>query len=168
MIGNSETVPLVKVGMAQYKVAPAPAKMMTLALGSCVGIVLYDPIARVGALAHVMHPRRERVKNNINRAKFADSVVELMLGRMLRKGAVKSRIQAKLFGGATMFASVRGSRGVIQIGQENVSVAREELSRRRIPIVADATGGERGRTILFDVTDGTVRVRDSRNMEEIY
>lgn len=168
MLGSSETVPLVKVGMAQYKVAPAPAKMMTLALGSCVGIVLYDPVARIGALAHVMHPRRERVKNNINRAKFADTVIDLMLGRMTRKGAVKSRIQAKLFGGATMFASVRGSRGVIQIGEENVMVARHELSRRRIPIVADATGGERGRTLVFDVADGSVSVRDSRNAEEIY
>jgi chemotaxis protein CheD len=168
MIGNSETVPLVKVGMAQYKVAPAPAKMMTLALGSCVGIVLYDPVARIGALAHVMHPRRERVKNNINRAKFADSVVDLMLGRMLRKGAVKSRIQAKLFGGATMFASVRGSRGVIQIGEENVQVTRTELMRRRIPIVADATGGERGRTILFDVADGSVHVKDAHHREEIF
>jgi chemotaxis protein CheD len=168
MIGSSETVPLVKVGMAQYKVAPAPVRMMTLALGSCVGIVLYDPVARVGALAHVMHPRREQVKNNINRAKFADSVIDLMLGRMLRKGAVKSRIRAKLFGGATMFAGVRGSRGVIQIGEENVVVAKSELARRRIPIVADSTGGERGRTILFDVSDGTVRVKDAHGNEEIY
>lgn len=154
--------------MAQYKVAPAPAKMMTLALGSCVGIVLYDPVAKVGGLAHVMHPRRERVKNNINRAKFADSVIDLMLGRMLRKGAVKTRIRAKLFGGATMFASVRGSRGVIQIGEENVSVAKVELASRRIPIIADATGGEHGRTILFDVADGSVRVRDAHNCEAVY
>lgn len=168
MIGSSETALVVKVGMAQYKVASAPARMVTLALGSCVGIVLYDPVARVGALAHVMHPRRERVKNNVNRAKFADAVVDLMLGRMVKKGAERARVQGKIFGGARMFAHVQGSRGMFQIGAENVAVAKSELAARGILIVAESTGGEKGRMLVFDVCDGSVRVRDAWNNEEVY
>ena len=168
MIGSSETGPVIKVGMAQYRVATPPASMMTVALGSCLGLILYDPVTRVGGLAHVMHPSRERVRNNVNRAKFVDTAIDLMLSRMSKKGAARARITAKIFGGAQMFGHVTGSRGVIQIGRANVDAARRELAERKIPIVADATGGSKGRTLLFDLSDGSVRTRDAGGKEEIY
>ena len=65
----------VRVGVAQFHLGYAPVRMMTMALGSCIGIVLHDPSAGVGALAHAMLPRWERVKNNANRAKFVDTVM---------------------------------------------------------------------------------------------
>ncbi len=166
MIGTRGTGILIKVGMAQFRVATAPARMMTFALGSCVGIVLYDPVSKIGGLAHVMHPNSERVRNNINKAKFVDTVVELMLSRMAKKGALRSRIKAKIFGGAKMFQSISASPGVIQIGEENVKATREELARRNIPIVAESIGGTKGRTVFFDVTSGRVTVRDAQNKEE--
>ncbi len=153
--------------MAQYRVAEAPVKMMTLALGSCLGIVLYDAGMGVGALAHVMHPRRNRVKSNSNRAKFVDTAVELIFSRMLKRGADPGRITAKLFGGSTMFGHVVGTRGVMQIGELNIKEARSELAARNIPVLCERVGGRRGRTILFDLSDGSVRVRYANNEEEI-
>ena len=166
MIGSRGTGILIKVGMAQFKVAAAPARMMTFALGSCVGIVLYDPVSKIGGLAHVMHPSSERVQNNVNRAKFVDTAVELMLSRMAKKGASRSRIEAKIFGGAKMFQSISASPGVMQIGEENVKATRAELAGRNIPVVAESTGGTKGRTIIFDLTSGRVTVKDAQSKEE--
>jgi chemotaxis protein CheD len=166
MMGSRVTGSLIKVGMAQFKVAQAPARMMTFALGSCVGIVLYDPVTRIGGLAHVMHPDSRRVQNNVNRAKFVDSAVELMLSRMAKKGAQRSRIEAKIFGGAKMFKSAAASPGVMQIGEENVSATKRELAGRNIPIVAESTGGEKGRTVFFDVNTGKVTVKDAQGRQE--
>jgi len=164
--GDQRAGHVVKVGIAQFRVARAPVKMMTMALGSCLGIVLFDASARVGALAHAMHPRRERVKNNANQAKFVDTVIPLLIDRMVRLGAQRDRIVAKLFGGAKMFDSYAGCRGLLQIGDDNVAAARVELNERGIPIVAECVGGSNGRTIVFDLSNGLVSVRDSSNAEE--
>jgi chemotaxis protein CheD len=168
MIDTRGTGTLVRVGMAQFRVEVAPARMMTFALGSCVGIVLYDPVAKIGGLAHVMHPSSERVQNNFNRAKFVDTAIELMLSRMAKKGARRSRVVAKIFGGARMFQSASTSHEVMQIGEENVRATKAELEGRKIPIVAEATGGEKGRTVFFDVTSGKVTVKDAQGKQERY
>ena len=168
MAGERGTEQVVKVGVAQFRVGQAPIKMMTMALGSCLGIVLFDASARVGALAHAMHPRRERVKNNANKAKFVDTVIPLLIDRMVRQGARRERIVAKIFGGARMFDSYAGCRGLLQIGDENVVSAREELHERAIPIIAECVGGSNGRTIVFDLSNGNVVVRDMNSTEEVY
>jgi chemotaxis protein CheD len=142
--------------------------MMTMALGSCLGIVLYDGTAKIGGLAHVMHPKRELVKNNMNRAKFVDSAIKLMISRMVKSGAQKERIVAKIFGGARMFKNVKGSPGVLQIGEKNVAAAREQLVALGIPIVAEHVGGNQGRTIRFDVSDGAVLLKDAFDNEMVY
>jgi chemotaxis protein CheD len=154
--------------MAQFRVGEAPMKMMTMALGSCLGVVLYDAAVSVGGLGHAMHPRRCAVKVNTNRAKFVDSLITLMVDRMVRCGAHRERVAAKIFGGAKMFDHVTGSRNVLQIGEKNVIAAREELRYLGIPIIAECVGGSMGRTIMFDVSDGSVCVRDAYNYEEIY
>lgn len=160
--------PAVKVGVAQYHVGHAPVKMVTMALGSCLGIVLYDASTGIGALAHAMHPRRERVKNNANRAKFVDTVIPAIIERMLTCGARRDRIVAKLFGGARMFEAFKGCQGVLQIGDENIIAAREILARLEIPIAAECVGGTSGRTIVFDVSDGNVLVKYMNGTEETY
>jgi len=158
----------VKVGVAQFRVGQAPVHLMTMALGSCLGIVLYDPSARIGSLAHAMHPRRELVKNNANRGKFVNTVIPVVIERMLQWGASRDRIVAKIFGGARMFDVFKGCRGVRQIGDDNILVAREVLGALEIPIVAECVGGTSGRTIVFDLSDGNVLVRYVNGNEEIY
>jgi chemotaxis protein CheD len=142
--------------------------MMTMALGSCLGIVLFDGTTKIGALAHVMHPKREFVRNNMNRAKFVDSAIALMINRMVKRGARRGEIVAKMFGGAKMFKSVKGNPGVLQIGEKNVAAAREQLEELGIPIVAEDVGGSQGRTICFNVSDGTVLLKDAFNNERVY
>ena len=159
---------VVKVDVAQFHVGHAPMRMMTMALGSCLGIVLYDASAGIGALAHAMHPRRERVKNNANRAKFVDTVIPAMTERMLQWGARRERIVAKIFGGARMFDAYKGSQGVLQIGEENIAAGREILAELAIPIAAESVGGASGRTITFNVSDGSVLVRYVNGTEETY
>ena len=162
------TGPLVKIGLAQFRVAQAPITLTTMALGSCLGVVLYDEATIIGGLAHVMHPKRELVKNNVNKAKFVDSAIALMVNRMVKKGAARERIVAKIFGGAKMFANVKGSPGVLQIGEKNVESAREKLAELDIPVVAEDVGGNQGRTISFNLSDGTVLLRDAFDRERIF
>jgi len=159
---------VVRVGVAEHTVGRAPSRMMTMALGSCLGIVLYERESSIGALAHVMHPRRALVKNNSNRSKFVDTAIELIVSKMVRMGAKRSGIVAKIFGGAKMFDSIAKGGGVLQIGDENISAAREVLKEFGIPIVAECVGGSNGRTILFDLRDGSVVVKDAFDNEEIY
>jgi chemotaxis protein CheD len=156
------------VGVAQFRVGQAPLRMMTMALGSCLGIVLFDASTRIGALAHVMHPWRARVRNNANRAKFVDTAIPLIVERMVERGARRENIVAKLFGGARMFGNIAYGAGVLQIGDENVAAARERLEAFGISIVAESVGGTRGRTIIFELADGSVRVKDADDTEEIF
>lgn len=160
--------PTVKIGLAEFRIAKAPMIMVTMALGSCLGISLYDEVAKIGGLAHVMHPKRGLVKNNVNKAKFVDTAIMLMVERMVQRGARRDRIVAKLFGGARMFANYKGIPGVLQIGEKNILAARERLNELEIPIAAECVGGDRGRTICFDVSSGSVLVRDAEGGEIVF
>ena len=166
MAVDGGTRQVITVGVAQYRIGKTPEAMMTLALGSCLGIVLFDETTGIGALAHAMHPRRAQVKNNANRAKFIDSVLPIIVDGMVRCGARRERIVAKIFGGARMFESSAGVAGVLQIGDENIAAARAGLEMIGIPIVGECVGGARGRTIVFDLSNGSVAVR-SVDAEEV-
>lgn len=158
---------LQRVMMAEYKTGKAPMKMMTMALGSCLGIVLYDKKTKLGGLAHVMHPSWKRVSNNSNKGKFVDTAIDLMTSILIDSGASISRMTARIFGGASMFDHIVCERSVFQIGPANISAARSELARLGIPIVDERVGGNKGRTVVFDLSDGSVRVRDAGGNEEI-
>ena len=86
----------IKVGMADLKVAHAPDSLTTLGLGSCIGLTLYDPVAKVGGLVHFMLPDSTKMKNNSNIAKFADTGIVELVRRMTEAGAAKSRLVAKI------------------------------------------------------------------------
>jgi len=158
---------LQKVMMAEYKTGKAPMKMMTMALGSCLGIVLYDKETKIGALAHVMHPSWKKVSNNANKGKFVDTAIELMFSVLIDSGASADRITARIVGGASMFDHIVCDKSIVQIGPANISAARNELARLGIPVIDERVGGNKGRTVIFDLSDGSVRVRDAGGNEEI-
>lgn len=89
---------LIKVGMADYKIGRNPASLISYGLGSCVGIALFDTVAKVGGLAHIMLPDSTQARATDNPAKFADTALPLMLSEIIKLGAVKSRITAKIAG----------------------------------------------------------------------
>jgi len=157
---------IIQVGMADLKLAKAPDKLMTAGLGSCIGICVCDPVVKVGVLAHIMLPDSTQAKNAQNRAKFADSAILMLLEEMDKNGASKSRLQAKIAGGAQMF-KFSGDSDIMKIGDRNTQAVIEHLEKHRIKLVARDTGGNFGRTITFDVENGSLLVRTIGHGERI-
>jgi len=151
-------IEIVKVGMADLKSAQHPCMLTTLGLGSCVGVALYDSTTKIVGLAHVMLPSSEQAKNNSNRAKFADTAIVQLVEDMIKLGARKDRITAKLAGGAQMFTFSQGS-DLMRIGYRNVVASKEKLRELNIPIISEDTGGNYGRTIEIYSDDGRLIVK---------
>ncbi|HBE72671.1 MAG TPA: hypothetical protein DDW31_00960 [candidate division Zixibacteria bacterium] len=150
------------VKIADLAVAREPSVITTHGLGSCLAIVLYDPQARVGGLAHVMLPSPDLVRDQGNPAKFPVTAIASMMAEIERMGGSRFRLQAKLAGGARMFgALLASSKGAntANIGTRNVQEARAELERLGIPIVAEDTGSDYGRSVELLLSNGTVLVR---------
>jgi len=147
-----------KVGMADYKAIKSTGILTTLGLGSCVGIALYDKINKVAGLAHIMLPSSLEIKNNSNKAKFADTAIEELIKEMLLLGASKKYIVAKLAGGSQMF-SFDSNTDILRIGERNVIASRKKLYELDVQIVAEDTGGNYGRTIELNSSDGSLLIR---------
>jgi chemotaxis protein CheD len=147
----------IRVNVADYAVAAA-GTIITIGLGSCVAIVLYDGEAHVGGLAHVLLPSEEMSRDRSNPAKFPASAVPLLLREMVALGARPDRVRAKIAGGASMFASLL-SAGGINIGERNVVAVRAALARLEIPLVGEDTGADYGRSVYLFLCDGRVEVR---------
>lgn len=139
---------MIKVGMADMKYCHAPDAITTLGLGSCVGVVLYDSGAKIAGLVHIMLPDSTKIQNNENKAKFADTGIEEMVCQVVKAGASRARLKAKIAGGAQMFA-FRAENDLLRVGARNVEAVKEELEKLRIPLVAEDTGDSYGRTIEF-------------------
>lgn len=151
-------IDVVKVGMADLNSALHPCMITTLGLGSCVGVALYDPKTRISGLAHVMLPSSEQAKNNSNIAKFADTAIIKLVDDMVKLGAKRERIIAKLAGGAQMFVFNGGS-DLMRIGYRNVVASKDKLAELNIPIISEDTGGNYGRTIELYSDDGRLMIK---------
>lgn len=147
-----------KVGMADLAVVKSPDTLTTLGLGSCVGIVLYDRFNKIGGLAHIMLPSSKEIKNNSNKAKFADTAINILLDDMISLGANKRYLKAKIAGGSQMF-NFKSKSDVLKIGERNVKATKEKLNEYGIPIISEDTGGNYGRTIELNTDDGSLLVR---------
>lgn len=149
---------VIKVGMADLQASKHPCIIATLGLGSCVGIALYDPCRKIVGLAHIMLPSSQLARNNTNIAKFADTATVRLVEDMVRLGAQKTHIVAKLAGGAQMFAFSDASE-MMRIGLRNVAASKEVLDALRIPVVAKDTGGNYGRTIEINSENGKLLIK---------
>lgn len=150
---------LIKVGMADLNVTTGTGVLKTTGLGSCVGVTIYDPRAKVAGMAHVMLPSSDIAKEgSLNIAKYADTAIPEMVKRMLELGAVNSRMVAKMAGGAQMFA-FSTSNDTMRIGPRNVDSCKEQLKLFSIPVLAEDTGGNFGRTIEFHTDTGVLVLR---------
>lgn len=149
---------LIKVGMADYKTGRNPDSLISYGLGSCVGIALFDSINKIGGLAHIMLPDSTQARNAENPAKFANTALPIMLDEMLKMGAVKSRITAKIAGGSQMFTFANAT-DVMRVGERNAEAVRIILKSMDIRIIADDTGGNYGRTVELKLDTGIYRVK---------
>lgn len=144
---------LIKVGMADLKVGQAPDTLTTLGLGSCIGLTLYDPVSKIGGLVHYMLPDSTKLKNNTNIAKFGDTGIRELLKQVLASGANQRRLVAKIAGGACMF-EMSGLSSVGNVGARNAEAAKEILKELKIPLVAEDTGLNYGRTVELKCETG--------------
>lgn len=150
---------IIKVGMADLKTGICGEVLKTTGLGSCVGITLFDPEAKVGGMAHVMLPSSDIAREGKrNDAKYADTAIPLLISKMIERGASLSRMEAKLAGGAQMFA-IASANEMMRIGSRNAEASRQVLMEYGIPIKAEDLGGNYGRTIELDCCSGSLLVR---------
>ena len=150
----------IRVKVADYAVA-SKGVIATIGLGSCVAIVLYDPVARIGGLAHILLPDVAMSRDRSNPAKFPSTIVPILIEEMRRLGASQKRLRAKIVGGASMFGNLIPN-GAMNIGERNVNAVRDVLGSAKIPIVAADTGSDHGRSVFLSVDDGRVEVRSLR------
>ncbi len=149
---------LIKVGMADYKVGREPASLISYGLGSCVGIALFDPVTKVGGLAHIMLPDSTQARSTENPAKFADTCLPLMLADLVKMGAMKSRLQAKIAGGAQMFTFANAT-DIMRVGERNSETVRVVLKRLDLRLIAEDCGGNYGRTVELKLDSGVFRIK---------
>jgi chemotaxis protein CheD len=149
---------IVSVAIGQWTVAAAPTKIRTL-LGSCVGVILHDRVARLGALAHIVLP--DSRGSTDHPGKFADTAIPAMISEIERQLQAKARgrLVAKLVGGASMFPTGGNSNPAMNIGQMNQEAVERILGELRIPILARDLGGGSGRHLTLDTASGIVAIK---------
>lgn len=144
------------VGIADMKMGKGGEKLITYALGSCIGICLYESQMKLAALIHIMLPLNlETGRKNVY--KYADTGIRSTLREMELKGARRANITAKIAGGARMFEISGGSIG--NIGQRNIESVRQILRMEKIPLLWEDVGGTIARTMEFDSATGTGTIR---------
>lgn len=148
----------VKVGIADLNLVMYPEKIMTIGLGSCIGIALYDKSLKVAGLAHIMLPDSTQFKNVTQPLKFADLAIPILIDKMLKKGCKKHELVAKIAGGASMF-NFSDKSMISDIGSRNAEAVKKALGKEGIPILAENTGGNKGRTMILDSEDGKVLLK---------
>ncbi len=154
------------VGISDCKVSGDRADtVVTYALGSCVGIALYDPHTRAGGLLHVMLPdsRFRGISREFNPYMYADTGLYSLLQQLLALGCRKERLVAKLAGGANMLRSS----ALLDIGKRNADASRDLLGREGILLAGESLGGTVGRSMSLELQAGIVTVRLLGRGEEV-
>ncbi len=146
-----------RVKMGDYRVGQDDNVLSSIGIGSCVAVCLYDHINHIGGVAHVMFPDKAA-----NPPKSAQVLINDMIVELEAAGASKDALKAKLFGGASLLSTS------LNIGEENLEAVRRILSRHRIPIVAEDTGGDTGRSVWLNCRTGDVVVQKPFEPTERY
>ncbi len=157
----------IRVKVADYAVRRGGHVIITIGLGSCVAIALYDRVTRIGGLAHILLPNRAMSRETSNPAKFPETIVPVMLEEMRRLGSSPTAaISAKIVGGASMFGQLTGGTG-INVGERNVISTKDVLAAASIPLLAEDTGLDYGRSVYFHLDDGRVEVRSLKKGDRV-
>jgi chemotaxis protein CheD len=146
------------VGLGELCVSHDPEDVLiAFGLGSCLGIGMFDPVAKVGGLIHVVLPEH-KAGTDPSQAKFVDSGIPLLLDKVLAEGAVQSRLIIKMAGGANMLVSP-GLSGTFDIGTRNINMAHQVLKKLNLKLQKEEVGGQVGRTVRMYITDGRMTIR---------
>jgi chemotaxis protein CheD len=149
------------VHVAEYKVGGREEVLLTVGLGSCVAVMLYDAEAKVGGMAHILLPSPAVSRRDQKPGKFPQTAIPLLLQEMVGRGARVGRITARIAGGASMFTNLQPA-GTIQMGERNLVAVRTALTHHSLPLVGSEVGGDFGRTVRLFVDDGRIEVSTVR------
>lgn len=163
---RAEAADHVPVHIGDVKVADGSSLLYTVGLGSCVAIALYDPHQRIGGLAHAMLPHPDTGRRDAPPGRFATTAVASLIEMMEARGASRTRLQARLAGGASMFRDILDREG-LKLGRRNVDAAREALSSAGIDVQAEDVLGTYGRSVFLRTADGQLLVT-SVNHEDVF
>jgi chemotaxis protein CheD len=155
----------IRVKVADWAIGTTDDVLVTIGLGSCVAIMLYDATARVGAMAHILLPSEGLARDTSNRAKFPATAVPMLIEEMKNQGAWGKPV-AKIVGGASMFGSLLPTGG-INMGERNTEATQRALRAAGIPLAAEDVGGDHGRSVYFHLSDGRVVVKSLRMGERV-
>ncbi|WP_425074432.1 chemotaxis protein CheD [Sagittula sp. S175] len=146
---NAMPEKLTNVIQGDYVISESEVEVLTTVLGSCIAVCLYDATRKIGGMNHFLLPSRDGAEGaNVRYGAYA---MELLINGLLKRGADRRRLEAKMFGGASMMGNLR------DIGASNAAFAKDFLSMEDIPCVAESTGGTSARRIRFWPTSGRVR-----------
>ncbi len=145
----------VVVGISDMQIVRRPNVLITYALGSCVGICLYDSITGISGMSHVLLPDSAMCPRDSNVMKFADTAIKELINRMHLHGASKHRLIAKIAGGAQLF-NYEASSNLMRIGDRNVESVKIHLKKYNVKIISEDVGLNYGRTVEFRSDDGQV------------
>ncbi len=120
---------------------------------------MYDSFAKIAGMAHIMLPNSRGLMGSEKVGKFADTAVPYIIEEMVKQGATRARIKAKIAGGAQMFALPGMSADFLTVGAKNVNETTQRLRRMGIALVASDTGGNKGRTIEFSTSNWMLKVK---------
>lgn len=148
----------ITIGIADFNIVKPPNTLITYALGSCIGICLYDPTTKIAGMAHIMLPLSSDAVGEINRKKYADTCTVDLITKMERAGAKRSALVAKIAGGAQMFA-VKDMGGIMDIGKRNHQATLNTLQKLNIRLISSDCGSNYGRTIEFFSETGELKVK---------
>ncbi|WP_447581678.1 chemotaxis protein CheD [Anaerotignum faecicola] len=145
------------VGIADMKICRSPGVLVTYALGSCIGVCVYDPVIRLAGMVHIMLPNMyENNKDNI--FKYADTGIPETIRKMEAFGGVRSRMVCKIAGGAKMF-ELKGNGTLGNIGARNAESVKAVLMKERVRIVKEDLGSNYARTMYFDSSNGEATIK---------
>lgn len=147
-----------RVGIGDMKIVENPNRVLTIGLGSCVGISFYDRRKKIAGLAHIMLPDSSKFKNITNEMKYADLAVPIMLSKMKLLGCENRYIEVKIAGGASMF-QFSDSKIISDVGKRNVEAVKSIIKSMGLVIISSEVGGNTGRTMIVNSETGIVDIK---------
>ena len=149
----------ISVGMGELHVTREKNEVLScVGLGSCIALCAYDPVSKIGGMVHMVLPNSRNGDAKYESPKYVNTGIPLLLQEMKRQGAVKSRLNVKIAGGARMF-TIPGSGNLLDVGGRNIEMTQQVLAHEGIKVSASDMGGNKGRTIQLFIDTGKVFIK---------
>lgn len=153
----------INIKIASFMAAPDDFILESLGLGSSVAVCLYDSNKKAGGMARIMAPDCKKPAKGINPLRFVNEGIDHLLQAVELMGCDSKNLKAKIFGGASLFPKLEK---IDTISKQNIQAVKQRLNELNIEIIAEDTGGNKGRSVLFNTKEGSVTVNQIGTSEK--